>query len=70
MHVSVCHVPQKNTANEFLKHSKESGGVLGQAGKQAGKQVGERAFRGHSFLAGGVGAKRRENNLLFYRRKK
>ena len=37
MHVSVCHVPQKNTANEFLKHSKGSRGVLGQAGKRAGK---------------------------------
>ena len=37
VHVCVRHFPQKNTANEFLKHSKESRGVLGQAGKQAGK---------------------------------
>ena len=34
---SVWHFPQKNTENEFLKHSKESRGVLGQAGKQAGQ---------------------------------
>ena len=37
--------PQKNTTNEFLKHSKESRGVLGQAGKQEGRQVGRQAGR-------------------------
>ena len=39
----VLHFPQKNTANEFLKHSKESRGVLVQAGKQAGKQASNEA---------------------------
>ena len=37
--LSVWYFPQKNTANEFLKHSKESRGLLGQAGKQAGKKA-------------------------------
>ena len=40
---SVWHFPQKNTVNEFLKHSKESRGVLGQAAKQAAKQAGKEA---------------------------
>ena len=31
------HIIQKNIENEFLKHSKEPGGVLGQ-GAQAGGQ--------------------------------
>ena len=37
--VSLSHFPQKNTVNEFLKHSIGSRGVLGQAGKQAGGQA-------------------------------
>ena len=43
--VSMWHFPQKNTANEFLKHSEESRGVLEQAGEQAGKQAGKQAGR-------------------------
>ena len=42
---SVCPFPQKNTANEFLKHSKESRGVLGQASRQASRQVSRKANR-------------------------
>ena len=33
---SVRDIPQKNIENEFQQHSKESRGVLGEAGKQAG----------------------------------
>ena len=43
--VCVQHFPQKNTANEFLKHSKESRGVLGQAGKQATKPASKQASK-------------------------
>ena len=38
---SVC--PSLSSNNEFLQHSKESWGVLGQAGKQASKQAGKHA---------------------------
>ena len=41
--VFVWLLPQKNTANEFKKHSNESRGVLEQTGKQAGKQAGKKA---------------------------
>ena len=34
-----------NIENEFLKHSNESRGVLGQAGKQASKQAGRQTER-------------------------
>ncbi len=36
VHPCVWHIIQKNIENEFQQHSKESRGVLGEAGKQAG----------------------------------
>ncbi len=42
---SVWHFHQKNIEKEFLKHSKESRGVLGQPAKQASRQAGRQAGR-------------------------
>ncbi len=44
-YVCLCVFALQASNNEFLQHSKESWGVLGQAGKDAGKQAGKQTAK-------------------------